>query len=200
MTTDNKTGWEAFYCTNQTRAASPLLRRALGDECLPKGNSHAIDLGCGGGIETALLLKSGWKVLAIDKEPNAIARVEALKVELLGADLTVITARFEELESLPSSALIHAGLSLPFCEPMHFSILWDMILSALEPGGLFVGHLFGNRHDWAKHPAMSFHSTQEVEALCNGLEVELFRESEGEGGLVTHHWHRFDLILRKPMV
>ncbi|MGO2991875.1 MAG: hypothetical protein ACTIDY_10410 [Halomonadaceae bacterium] len=47
---------------------------------------------------------------------------------------------------------------------------------------------------------MSFHSTQEVEALCNGLEVELFRESEGEGGLVTHHWHRFDLILRKPMV
>lgn len=75
-----------------------------------------------------------------------------------------------------------------------------MILSALEPGGLFVGHLFGDRHDWAKHPAMSFHSKEEVEALCSGLEIELFRESEGEGGLVKHHWHRFDLILRKHAV
>lgn len=200
MTTDNKTGWEAFYCANQMRATSPLLRRALGEECLPKGNGHAIDLGCGGGIETALLLKSGWKVLAIDKEPNAIARVETLKAELPSADLTILTSSFEELKGLPSSALIHAGLSLPFCEPTHFPALWNMILSALEPGGLFVGHLFGNRHDWAKHSAISFHSTQEVEALCNGLEVELFRESEGEGGLVKHHWHRFDLILRKHAV
>lgn len=199
MTTDNKTGWEAFYCANQTRAASPLLRRALGDECLPKGNGHAIDLGCGGGIETALLLTSGWKVLAVDKEPNAIARIETLKAELPSADLTVMTSRFEELKDLPSSSLIHAGLSLPFCEPTHFPMLWDMILSALEPGGLFVGHLFGNRHDWAKHPAMSFHSMQEIEALCDGLKIELLRESEGEGGLVKHHWHRFDLILRKPV-
>lgn len=79
------------------RATSPLLRRALGEECLPKGNGHAIDLGCGGGIETALLLKSGWKVLAIDKEPNAIARVETLKAELpspdpCGAKPTVLRA------------------------------------------------------------------------------------------------------------
>ncbi|MGO2240214.1 MAG: class I SAM-dependent methyltransferase [Halomonas sp.] len=200
MTTVNKTNWEAFYCANQTRAASPLLRRALGDECLPKGNGHAIDLGCGGGTETALLLTSGWKVLAIDKEPNAIARVETLKAELPSAKLKVMTSRFEDLKGFPPSALVHAGLSLPFCEPTHFPILWDMILSALEPGGLFVGHIFGNRHDWAKHPGMSFHSTQEVEALCGGLEIKLFRDSEGEGGLVKHHWHRFDLILRKPAV
>ena len=200
MTTDNKTGWEAFYRANQTRAASPLLRRALGDECLPKGNGHAIDLGCGGGIETALLLTSGWKVLAIDKAPNAIVRVETLKAELPSADLTILTSSFEELKGLPSSSLAHAGLGLPLCEPTHFPTLWDMILSALEPGGLFVGHLFGDRHDWAKHPAMSFHSMQEIEALCDGLKIELLRESEGEGGQVTHHWHRFDLILRKPVI
>ncbi|WP_447928294.1 class I SAM-dependent methyltransferase [Vreelandella sp. EE27] len=200
MDYDNKTGWETFYRANQTRAASPLLRRGLGNECLPKGNDHAIDLGCGGGIETALLLKASWKVLAIDKEPNAIARIEALKAELPGIDLEVVASRFEELKGLPSSALIHAGLSLPFCEPTYFSTLWGVIFSALEPGGLFVGHLFGDRHDWASYSEMSFHSKPEVEALCNGLEVELFRECEGEGGLVTHQWHRFDLILCKPMV
>lgn len=200
MTTNGKRGWEAFYRANKTRAASPLLRRALGDECLPRGNGHAIDLGCGSGIETTLLLKAGWKVLAIDKEPNAIARIEALKAELPGVDLTIMTSRFEELKSLPSSALIHAGLSLPFCEPTYFPILWGMIFPALVPGGVFVGHLFGDRHDWANHPAMSFQSKRAVETLCDGFEIELLRESEGEGGLVPHHWHRFDLILRKPAV
>ena len=193
-------GWEAFYQAHQTRAASPLLRRALGDECLPIGNGHAVDLGCGSGIETAMLLRAGWSVLAIDKEPQAIARVEALKAEQLSADLTVRHSPFEELKSLAPSALIHAGLSLPFCEPTHFTALWDKILSALEQGGVFVGHLFGDRHDWATHSAMSFHSQQAVEELCDGLNIELLREIEGEGGLVPHHWHRFDLILRKPVV
>lgn len=200
MNIDNKTGWESFYHANQTRAASPLLRCALGNDCLPRGNGYAVDLGCGGGIETALLLNAGWKVLAIDKEPKAIARVEALKAAQPNADLVVMASRFEELNSLPTSALIHAGLSLPFCEPTHFPSLWKTILSALEPGGVFVGHLFGDRHDWANHPIMSFHSEAEAKALCNGLTVELFRDSEGQGGLVPHHWHRFDFILRKPVV
>ncbi|MCS2609558.1 class I SAM-dependent methyltransferase [Halomonas dongshanensis] len=200
MKTNTDTGWEAFYQANQTRTASPLLRRALGAECLPMGNRCAIDLGCGGGIETAMLLHAGWRVVAIDKELDAIKRVNMLKASLPHTALTIIMSRFETLDSLPTSALIHAGLSLPFCESNHFSTLWTLIQSALEPGGLFVGHLFGTRHDWAGNQAMTFHTKEEVEALCDGVEIELFRDSEGDGGLVPHHWHRFDLILRKPMV
>ncbi|MFG6666251.1 class I SAM-dependent methyltransferase [Halomonas sp. HNIBRBA4712] len=198
MKKNNETGWEAFYTANQTRPASPLLRRALGEQCLPVGNGHAVDLGCGSGIETAMLSSAGWSVLAIDKEPRAIERVEALKAELPSTELMVWASSFEELESLPPSALIHAGLSLPFCHPTRFSALWGLVRSALEPGGVFAGHLFGNGHDWATNSGMNFHSKREVEALCDGLEIELLRESEGEGGLVLHHWHRFDLILRKP--
>lgn len=189
--------WEAYYRANQDRTISPLLRRALGADCLPQGNTQAVDLGCGAGVETALLLNAGWNVLAIDKEPAAIARVEALRSAQTGGRLEVNASRFEDLETLPSSALIHAGLSLPFCTPAGFPQFWSIIIAALEPGGTFVGHLFGDRHDWAGHPEMSFHAKEEVETLCRGLTIELLRETEGDGGLVPHHWHRFDLIARK---
>ncbi|SDR72903.1 Methyltransferase domain-containing protein [Halopseudomonas litoralis] len=198
MPDKNNQGWEAFYAANQDRAASPLLRRALGPDCRPRGNAHAVDLGCGAGLETAMLLNTGWDVLAVDKEPGAIARLEALKTAHLGSRLTTLEARFEELRSLPSSALVHAGLSLPFCAPLDFAQLWALIQSSLEPGGVFVGHLFGDRHEWSTHSKMSFHTRREVEDLCSGWTIELLRESEGDGGLVPHHWHRFDLIVRKP--
>lgn len=191
-------GWEAYYRANQNRTTSPLLRRALGADCLPQGNAQAVDLGCGAGVETALLLNAGWNVLAIDKEPAAIARVEALRSAQMGGRLVVDASRFEDLETLPLSALIHAGLSLPFCAPARFPRLWSQIVAALEPGGIFVGHLFGDRHEWVGHSEMSFHAKEEVEALCRGLTIELLRETEGEGGLVPHHWHRFDLIVCKP--
>ncbi|WP_341645189.1 class I SAM-dependent methyltransferase [Thauera sp. SDU_THAU2] len=194
---DAESGWEAFYRANQDRAVSPLLRRALGPELLPRGNGHAIDLGCGAGIETSLLLNAHWNVLAIDKEPHAIRRVDALAAKGSGGNLVTVVSCFEDLGELPSSALIHAGLSLPFCAPASFPSFWASIVAALEPGGVFVGHLFGDRHDWAGHPEMSFHRREDVDALCNGLEVELLREIEGDGGHVPHHWHRFDLIVRK---
>lgn len=197
--TDEEKGWEAFYRANQNRAASPLLHRALGPDCLPQGNGHAVDLGCGAGVETALLLNARWNVLAIDKEPRAIARVETLGTAQFSGRLTAVVSRFEELVGLPSSALVHAGLSLPFCAPASFPQLWALVVSALEPGGVFVGHLFGDRHEWAEQPDMSFHAKEEVEALCSGLTVELLREAEGDGGHVPHHWHRFDIIARKPL-
>ncbi|MFT3757915.1 class I SAM-dependent methyltransferase [Thauera sp.] len=197
--TETETGWEVFYRANQGRAASPLLRRALGTELIPHGNGHAIDLGCGAGIETSLLLNARWHVLAIDKEPKAIRRVEALAAKSSGGNLLTLVSRFEDLDELPPAALIHAGLSLPFCAPASFPSLWTSIVAALEPGGgVFVGHLFGNRHDWAEHTEMSFHDKEDVEALCKDLTVELLREAEGDGGHVPHHWHRFDLIVRKP--
>ncbi|WGK62286.1 methyltransferase domain-containing protein [Halopseudomonas sp. SMJS2] len=194
--TNPRKGWEGYYRANQDRPASPLLRRILGPDLLPQGNRQAIDLGCGAGLETASLLNARWNVLAIDREPRAIERVEALAAGQSGR-LVTVTSCFEELEELPSSALIHAGLSLPFCAPAGFPRLWALIAAALEPGGIFVGHLFGDRHDWASYPEMSFHTREEVEALCSEFVIELLRESEGDGGLVPHHWHRFDIILRK---
>ncbi|GAB6194582.1 methyltransferase domain-containing protein [Desulfocastanea catecholica] len=196
--TDEGKRWQAYYRANQDRAASPLLRRALGPDLLPRGNGQAVDLGCGAGVETMLLLNVRWNVLAIDKEPRAIARVEALGANQSDGQLDAVLSCFEELEELPSSALIHTGLSLPFCAPASFPKLWALIVSALEPGGKFVGHLFEARHDWAEHSEMGFHTKEEVEALCSGLTVELLREAEGDGGHVPHHWHRFDLIVIKP--
>lgn len=192
-------GWERFYRATAGRATSPLLRRALGPGFLPYGSSRAVDLGFGAGVETAFLLSAGWQVLAIDKEPRAVARLKALEATAQTRDrLVAIAKSFEELEELPSSALIHAGLSLPFCAPASFSRFWTLIVAALEPDGKFVGHFFGDKHDWTRRSEMSFHTKGQVQDLCNGLEIELLRETEGDGGQVPHHWHRFDLIAKKP--
>lgn len=166
--TDTKNGWEAYYRANQDRPTSPLLRRALGPDLLPQGNGYAIDLGCGAGLETALLLNARWNVLAIDKEPRAIERVEALVAGQSDGRLVAVVSRFEELEELPSAALVHAGLSLPFCAPGSFPGLRALIVAALEPGGIFVGHLFCDRHDWTLHSGMSFH-TRVRSKLCAAI-------------------------------
>lgn len=115
--------------------------------------------------------------------------------------LTAKVACFEELEALPSSALIHAGLSLPFCQPQRFAALWKQILSALEPGGVFVGQLFGDRDGWSSNPEMTFHTAGEVTVLLADLDIQVLHEFEEDGNSMQgpKHWHRFDIFATKPV-
>ncbi|MGY3284357.1 SAM-dependent methyltransferase [Pseudomonas fulva] len=193
------TSWNAFYERTETRAPSPLLSCAM-DHVRGLQPCHAIDLGCGSGNEAWQLIQGGWQVLAIDKEPEAIART-IRKCSLDEARrLTAEVADFEHLAHLPPSALIHAGLALPFCRPNRFPNLWCQIRNALVPGGVFVGHFFGLRHAWASEELMSFHSVDDIRRLSEGLEIVLLHESELsmviDSGAVN--WHRINVIARKP--
>ena len=113
--------------------------------------------------------------------------------------LTTCLSDFECLPALPRSNLIHAGLALPFCRPKSFKQLWDQVLHALEPGGVFVGHFFGPQHGWSTFAHLTFHSELDIRRMCEGLEVNLLRETQTitqtpSGPL---NWHRFDLIAQK---
>lgn len=192
--------WNDFYHQTATRAPSALLSKAL--DLAPEWTSApwAIDLGCGAGNETRQLLDAGWHVLAIDKEPGAIALTTATCPAEKHGRLTTALASFEQMPPLPRSGLIHAGLSLPFCWPGHFSLLWDHIRCALIPGGVFVGHFFGVRHGWSALENLTLHTEQDIRRLCGGMEIALLRETEtlierDDGPL---NWHRFDLIVRNP--
>lgn len=193
------TSWNSFYRRSEKRGPSPLLSEAL-RHIEDQGCRHAIDLGCGAGFEAQQLVQAGWTVLAIDREPEAIARTASA---CSGADDGVLTTwlmDFERLPELPASGLIHAGLALPFCRPDRFGRLWDQIRQALRPGGVFVGHLFGVRHGWATHSHLTFHTEHEIRSMCEGLDVLRLRESESsiDGDAGSLNWHRFDLIARKP--
>lgn len=120
-------------------------------------HSDKLSKSCGSGNETRALLQAGWDVLAIDREPAAIEMVHAIGLDHPAAKLETAIQRFESIEALPSSSLIHAGMALPFCHPDHFEKFWSVVMSALLPGGVFVGQLFGDKDDWASDPERTFH-------------------------------------------
>ncbi|WP_027351139.1 class I SAM-dependent methyltransferase [Halotalea alkalilenta] len=191
-------GWERYYRLNERREGSPLLRRALA-MIAPDQRQSAVDLGCGAGLESGLLLERGWSVHAVDKQRSAIDRVEAIAQRLPQGRLTTVTSHFESLGPLPSSSLVFAGMSLPFCHPDGFPRLWALITRALVPGGLFVGNLLGDRDGWSSIPTMTFHSLAQAEASLLEFEVLSFAEIEEDGSSMRgpKRWHRFDIIARR---
>lgn len=192
--------WKTYYEHHRDRPASSLLHTALELASTQTNSRNAVDLGCGSGNETRALLQAGWDVLAIDREPAAIEMVHAIGLAHPAAKLETATQLFESLESLPPSSLIHAGMALPFCHPDHFEKFWSVVVSALLPGGIFVGQLFGDKDDWASDTARTFHSELEARALFQGLSLKAFEILEYDGPSMrgTKHWHRFDVIAQKP--
>ena len=196
MTLD-KTNWDEYYQKIQGRAPRQLLLDVL--EKFPAHTAlHAIDLGCGDGTETALLLLHNWNVLAVDGESLAIKRLMEKVPQGAQAALQTQVAKFEEVTLSPTD-LIHASYSIPFCHPNHFPSLWDKITNALNPGGRFAGQFFGVHDSWANNRDMTFYTEEQVRAMLEGLEIEYFHEEDADGQAASgpKHWHVFTVIARK---
>ncbi len=200
---DDGTGaisWAAYYRETAGREPRDLFTRALdlfGDA--DASDRLAIDLGCGDGTEVLMLLASGWRVLAIDQEEEALALLTA-RVPPRGADhLKTEAAKFESV-AFPPADLIYAGLSLFFSPPAAFPNVWSRIRSALRPGGRFAGHFLGVRDSWSHDPAMTSHTADEVNEMLAGLAIDYFAELEHDSRAVSgpKHWHLFKVIARKP--
>lgn len=193
--------WEAYYQKVAGRSARPLIKDALehAGASNPETPRQAIDLGCGDGTETIILLVHGWRVRAVDGEPAAITQLRA-KVPAEVADrLETRVATFENIGLLPPSALIHASLSLPFCHPQHFDTLWAKIVNSITLGGWFAGNFFGINDSWTVHDDMTFHTEAQVRKMLEPFEIAYFHEEneEGRSTIGPKHWHIFTVIARK---
>lgn len=189
--------WDEYYQKIQGRAPRQLLLDAL--EKFPSGESlQAIDLGCGDGTETVVLLSRGWKVLAVDGESTGIKRLMDKVPQGAQVHLQTQVAKFEEVV-LPPADLIHASYSIPFCHPDHFPALWEKIANALKPGGRFAGQFFGVHDSWADSKGMAFHTEAQVRAMIERFETEYFHEQDEDGQAASgpKHWHVFTVIVRK---
>jgi len=159
----------------------------------------AVDLGCGEGRDTAEILRRGWRVLAIDGEPEGINRLlNNPEINHQGLQTRVVT--FENLVLPESVDLINASFSLPFCPPEYFPKLWASIITSLRGGGRFCGHLFGNRDSWAIIPSMNHHNRQQIEELLQEFVIEMLDEEEHPGKTPTgeeKYWHIFHIVVRK---
>lgn len=159
----------------------------------------AVDLGCGDGCDTVELLRRNWRVIAVDREPEAIDRLRR-RSDINRTYLETRVQRFEELTLPPDVDLINASFCLPFCPPDFFAVLWQEIVTALKPGGRFCGHLFGDRDSWAIYGEISFHTRPQLEQLLTAFETELLDEEEHPGQTALgeeKRWHLYNIVARK---
>ena len=156
-----------------------------------------VDLGCGQGRDTFAMLRHGWRVLAIDAEEEAIARLRARA----GAYplLETLVASFTEAE-WPAADLVNAGYALPFCPPDRFGALWQRVVGSVRHGGRFSGQLFGDHDEWAADPELTFLTRAEALALLEPFQLERFDEEDADGKTALgdpKHWHVFHVIARR---
>ncbi|WP_448604342.1 class I SAM-dependent methyltransferase [Thermoleptolyngbya sp.] len=211
---DNPHTWSDYYDLMQGRPPRETLLRSLSGfdaeldaEVEAAGAERfagfAVDLGCGEGRDTAELVRRGWRVLAIDGEPEAIARLRArpeIQAAIAANLLETRVQRFEEL-TLPANVdLINASFCLPFCPPAVFPDLWQRLADALRPGGRMCGQLFGDRDSWAIYDPMTHHTRAQVEALLHPFTIEMLEEEAHPGKTAMGEdkfWHIFHWVIRK---
>jgi len=199
MTEDRSAGWAEYYDKLRDRPPRRTLLAAL-DRFGPAADaSLAIDLGCGDGRDVVEMLRRGWRVVAVDAEPEALKRLGTRPFPA-GCDLTPIVARFEDVPLPLGVKLVNSSFAMPLCEPDGFRRLWQRIREALPAGGRFSGQWYGPRDSWSDRPGMTFVSRDEALALLDGFDLEMFDEEEADG--VTprgnpKHWHIFHIVARK---
>lgn len=203
---DTVSGWSGYYRTTAGRPPRRTTLTALAALQQASGSdpAAAVDLGCGGGRDTAPLLEAGLAVLALDGTPEA---GPALQARFPAAwDSRQLTFRRVDFTSaslnLPPSSLVNASFCLPLCPPDRFDGLWSQIALAVVPGGLFAGHLYGPNDSWARRgDGITVHSRRDIDALFADWEPLLIEEEETDS--ITprgeaKHWHFFHIVARKP--
>jgi SAM-dependent methyltransferase len=192
-------GWKAYYEATAGRPPRRTLLSALERFGAGAPPGRAVDLGCGDGRDTIELLRRGWSVIAIDAEPEAIARLQARPDLPRAAKLVAQCGRFEDL-SWPAAALVNASFALPICRPADFPALWEKLTRSLAPGGRFAGQLYGLHDSWAANPAMTFFDEESARRLFDDYAIELFETEESDAVTprgVAKHWHMFHVVARK---
>jgi SAM-dependent methyltransferase len=159
----------------------------------------AVDLGCGAGRDTREILRHGWRVLAIDREPSAIeSLLAATPVEDLPR-LDTLVADLTDAE-VPHADLVNASISLPFIVGPAFDATVDRAIAAVRPGGRFATMLFGDRDESAGDPEMSCRSADWLRERLEGFAIEDWFEREEDGQTALgepHHWHILEVVARR---
>jgi SAM-dependent methyltransferase len=192
--------WSNYYKHHQYSPPSDTVQQGIAAFGDVAGKPLALDLGCGNGRDSLALLQAGFRVWAMDGEPDGVTWTQSLLLPGWAGLVEVVPLCFEDVGEMPASSLINAHYSLPFCHPSHFDILWQSIVTSLEKGGIFAGTLFGNRDQWATKKEMTFHTIDQAKARFAQFEMVCFAEDERLGTIVTgeaKQWHVFHIVGRK---
>jgi tellurite methyltransferase len=191
--------WREFYDAVAERPPHDTVLDALQRFAREGRHGLAVDLGCGDGRDTVELLRRGWRVVAIDSEPEAIDRLRTRTADLADAALETLVALFEDA-TWPAADLVNAGFSLPFCPPEHFEGVWERVRGSIQRNGRFSGQLFGDRDEWVGEKELTFHPRATAIALFEDFVLERFEEVDEDGRTATgepKHWHVYHVVARR---
>ncbi len=195
--------WSRYYEVTADRPAWETVKLALrlfaAEDAQGPRRRLAVDLGCGAGRDARDLLLAGWHVLAIDREPAAIAALDAATPPHLRPALETQVADLATVD-LPACDLVNASLCLPFLAPGPFWRTWERVLGAVPIGGRVSAMLFGNHDGSASDPSMTCPPPQMIRETLSSFEIEHWvdREEETETALgEPHHFHLVELVARR---
>jgi tellurite methyltransferase len=200
--------WARYYAVTAERPAWGTVRLAIErfraeDEAAPAAHPRrrrlAVDLGCGAGRDTRELLRAGWRVLAIDRQPEARDALEAAIEPALRPNLELRVADLASVE-IPPCDLVNASLSLPFLAPAAFEATWRRVMAALPPGARLAAMFFGDRDESASDPDMTCLAPERIEADLADFEIELWSAKEEDSQTALgepHHFHLIELVARR---
>ena len=192
--------WTDFLEATTSRGPLEYFHSAMAFVDGHKGaGRQAIDLGCGGGADTRLLLARGWRVFAVDAEPRALLLLEEATPEHHRDRLDIAIGQFHEVD-LPQADLVYAQFSLPFAGG-HVDESVDKALAAIVPGGAFVGQFFGANDDWADDAGVAWADRAWVDRTFSDFTELDVDERDHRGPYGTHgatkRWHFFHVRARR---
>ena len=112
MTENKSTDWAAYYEKLRERPPRRTLITALDRFGPGAAGSLAVDLGCGDGRDVIEMLRRGWRVVAVDAEPEALRQLQARPLPP-GHDLTPIQARLEDVPLPIDVSLVNSSFAMP---------------------------------------------------------------------------------------
>ena len=186
--------WERFLAATR---GQPAWGRLMKTASMFDHPGEALDVGAGGGRDTAYLLEHGWHVTSVDSSPAAAKLLRGIAPE---DRLRVVRSAAEDFAP-GSYDLVNAQFSLPFVPPARFIETVTRLQRAVRPGGRMAVTFFGPRDTWnVPGSDMTFTTRDDVERLFAGWKLVELTEIEEDGSTATggtKHWDVIHVIARK---
>jgi|SRR3989344_5374218 len=187
---------------NQTPAVKKLY-----NDGLIKNGGHALDLGCGKGMDVLSLANLDFEVDAVDVDATALDNLksELAKDEYKDSKVNIVNQKIEDFKVKEGVYdCIIAINSLPFIDSKEkvIEIIKNIVLGLKEDGCMYIT-LFGKKDAWTDKENMSFFEYGEIKNVLDSLgDVSFYHSTieEGYGKTIKgdiKYWNIFRFIYIK---
>ena len=162
-----------------------------------KNPGVAVDLGCGAGRDSILLLQNEWTVHSFDLNDNEHFFEERL-TEDEKKRFTFHQVSHQDVV-IPKCDLVIANFSMQYLKKEEFKAVIDKIHKSLNPGGKFLALLWGDKDPWAQDAKdQAFLSYDELkEIFKDKLNIDFSKEWQQDlevGDGTIKHGHMISVV------